>query len=98
MNIGREIEEIGKLIVSALFLQEVRREVSAVMRDGFIVTDGKHHSMGNGYDVIVRCGAKDRPDISRRIRGKMPDVRIEKIADGVIGIKKTRRMKGQMVV
>jgi hypothetical protein len=94
MDIGRDIEEIGQLILSAAFIQEVREEVAAVMRDGFVVTDGEHHPMGEGYDVVVRCGSEDRPDVFRRIRGKIPDAQVEKIADGVLGIKASRRMRG----
>ena len=93
MNVSKEISEIGRLLVSATILQEIRREVAAVMHDGFVVTDGSHHSMGAGYDVVVRCGSQDRPDVFRRICGKMPDARVEKIAEGVLGIKASRRMR-----
>lgn len=93
MDFKREIEEIGQLIVSAALIQEIRKEVSAVMREGFVVTDGTHHPLGHGYDVVVRCGSEDRPDVFRRIRGQVKDVYIEKIADGVLGIKTARRMR-----
>jgi len=93
MDFGRELEEIGQLLVSAALIQEIRREVASVMRDGFVVTDGKHHPLGMGYDVVVRCGSTDRPDVFRRIRGKMPDVHVEKIEDGVLGIRTARRMR-----
>lgn len=93
MDYGREIEEIGQLLVSAALIQEIRREVAAVMRDGFVVTDGKHHPDGAGYDVVVKCGNDDRPDVFRRIRGSIPDVHVEKIADGVLGIRNARRMR-----
>ena len=95
MDYGQEIKEIGQLIVSAALIQEIRHEVSAVMRNGFVVTDGRHHPMGSGYDVVVRCGSEDRPDVFRRISGSMPDVRVEKIADGVLGIKSSRRMRSK---
>ena len=94
MDYSREIEEIGNLIMSAALIQEIRREVAAVMRDGFVVSDGHHHPLGEGYDVVVRCGSQDRQDVFRRIRGKMPDVQVEKIADGVLGIRSARRMRG----
>ena len=94
MDYARELEAIGQLIVSAALIQEIRREVATVMRDGFIVTDGDHHPQGEGYDVVVRCGTEDRPDVFRRIRGSIPDVHVEKIADGVLGIKAARRMRG----
>lgn len=94
MDYGREIQEIGQLIMSAALIQEIRREVAMVMRDGFVVTDGVHHPLGSGYDVVVRCGTEDRPDVFRRIRGSVPNVHVEKIADGVLGIKTARRMRG----
>ena len=93
MDFGREIKAIGELIVSAAMIEEIRREVATVMKTGFVVTDGSHHSMGAGYDVVVRCGSQDRPDVFRRICGKMPDARVEKIAEGVLGIKASRRMR-----
>ena len=94
MDLGQEIDEIGRLMMSASLLVEIRREVASVMRNGFIVSDGMHHPLGEGYDVVVRCGSEDRPDVFRRIRGKMPEVQIEKIADGVLGIRSARRARG----
>jgi hypothetical protein len=94
MNYKREISAISDLIMSATIMQEIRNEVTAVLKEGFVVTDGSHCDMGEGYDVVVKCGSKDRPDVGRRIKGSFPDVEIEKIADGVIGIKTARRMRG----
>ncbi len=94
MDYKREIEAIGDLIMSAALIQEIRREVASVMREGYVVSDGAHHPMGEGYDVVVRCGSEDRPDVFRRIRGKIPDIQVEKIAKGVLGIRSSRRMRG----
>jgi len=95
MDYRNEIEEIGKLIESMTLLHAIRREVAAVMRNEFVVSDGTHHPFGEGYDVVVRCGSEDRPDVLRRIRGSIPDIGIEKIADGVLGIRSARRMRSQ---
>jgi len=65
------------------------------MKDGFVVTDGAHHPMGEGYDVVVKCGSGDRMDVFRRIRGSIPNVDVEKIADGVLGVRSARRMRSQ---
>jgi hypothetical protein len=92
MDIGKEIREIGDLLVSAALMQEIRTQVAHVMREGFVVTDGCHHPLGLDYDVVVRCGS-DRPDVVRRIRSTMPDMQIEKIAEGVLGIRTARRMR-----
>lgn len=94
MNFGREIEDIRQLILSAALIQEIRKEVATVMKDGFIVTDGRHHPEGHDYDVIVRCGTTDNNEVLRRIRGKIPHMKVDKIADGVLGIKTARRMRG----
>ena len=94
VDLNIEIREIGRLLMSAAILQEIRREVASVMKDGFVVTDGRHHELGAGYDVIVKCGSEDRMDVLRRIRGKVANVDVEKIADGVIGVRVSRRMRG----
>ena len=87
-----EIRDIGRLITSAALLDAVRKEVSAVMKDGFVVTDGKHHPAAMGkYDVIVKCADGER--VARRIRGGVNDIEVERIAEGVIGIKKSRRAR-----
>jgi len=88
-----DLNEIGQLIMSAAIIQEVRQAVASVMKNGFIVTDGKHHPDGDEYDAIVRCGEKDGKNILRRIRGKIPNTDIKKISDGVLGIKMSRRMR-----
>jgi hypothetical protein len=93
MDYLREIEEIGKLIESTTLIQAIRREVASVIQNGFVVSDGSHHPLGRGYDVVVRCGSEDRPDVLRRIRGSIPDIGVEKIADGVLGIRSARRMR-----
>ena len=35
MDLGQEIDEIGRLMMSASLLVEIRREVASVMRNGF---------------------------------------------------------------
>jgi len=90
-DVSRELDEIGKLIVSAALIMSVRKEVGKVMRDGFIVTDSKHQPGASGYEVVVRCGEDNRDEVARRIRGSVPDVKVEKIAEGVLGVRTARR-------
>lgn len=90
-NVNSDIREIGKLIESASFLMAVRKEVTAVLRDGFVVTDGKHHEGGEEYKVVVRCGEKYSGDVTRRLRDKVANIDVDKLADGVLGIRKSRR-------
>jgi len=87
-----EIKEIGKMIADASTLMAVRREVAKVLKDGFVVTDGRHHVAGKGYDVVVTCGS-EQESIARRLRSSIPDAKIENIAAGVLGIKTARRGK-----
>lgn len=92
MNIRSEIKAISKMILAANSLVVVRQEVAKVMRDGFIVTDGKHHVAGKGFDVVVSCGT-EHESVARRLRAAMPNVEVENIATGVLGLRTARRVK-----
>jgi hypothetical protein len=87
-----EIKEIGRMISAAGTLMAVRREVAKVMKEGFVVTDGRHCVAGKDYDVIVTCGS-GQESVARRLRSSLPDAKIEKIATGVLGIRTARRIK-----
>ena len=90
-DLSSEIQDIGRLLQSASLLMSVRREVAAVMRDGFVVTDGRHHpSSGGAYEVVVRCGSSG-DSVVRRLQGGIDGVDIERIADGVVGVRQSRR-------
>lgn len=91
MDLEKEIAEIGRLIGDAGLIMAVRREVAKARKDGFVVTDGRHHEGASDYDVVVRCSGED--DMARRIRSEVPDIEVEKIADGVIGVRGARRMR-----
>jgi hypothetical protein len=71
----------------------VRKEVAAVMKDGFVVTDGRHHPSASGCEIIVRCGDESATEITRRVKANIQNVNVEKIAKGVLGIKTARRGK-----
>jgi hypothetical protein len=90
-DLFKEMQDIGRLITSAALLDSVRREVGRVMKEGFVVTDGKHQPGAVGkYEVVVRCGAEGQK-VARRIQGGIPDVEVERIAEGVLGVRKSRR-------
>jgi hypothetical protein len=91
-DIVSEIREIGRMISSAGMLMAVREEVSKVMKEGFVVTDGRHHVAGKGYEVVVACG-KEHESVARRLRAAIPEARIEHIATGVLGIRTARRCR-----
>lgn len=95
MDIERELREIGSLMASAGLLMSVREEVSKVMREGFIVTDGGHSASGQGYNVVVKCGDAKSSEVARRIRAHVKGVNVEKIAEGVLGIRTARRGRGR---
>jgi len=90
MDVSQEIAEIGRLISSAALIMAVRKEVSKCAESGFVVTDGSHRDGGSKYEVIVKTSS-DQPEVARRIRSSMPDMNVERIADGVIGIRTARR-------
>ena len=92
-DLFKEIQDIGRLISSAALLDAVRKEVGRVMKEGFVVTDGKHQPGAVGkYEVVVRCGTEGQ-QVARRIKGAVPDVEVEKIAEGVLGVRKSRRAR-----
>lgn len=93
MNLGMEIREIGKLITSATLIMAVRNEVSKVVKEGFVVTDGGHHPSASGYEVVVRCGNENSNEVARRIRAGITNINVDKISDGVLGIRTARRGK-----
>jgi hypothetical protein len=90
MDVFSELEDIGRMLTSAATLAVVRQEVARVMRDGFVVTDGSHQEGCSDYDVVVRCGAEGDL-VARRLRETMPNVDVSRIADGVVGLKRSRR-------
>jgi len=95
MDVFAELEDIGRMLTSASILSMVRQEVGRVMREGFVVTDGTHQEGASDYDVVVRCGSSE-DTVSRRLRDKMPDLDVSRIADGVIGLKRSRRARNGM--
>ena len=90
-DIGFELKEIGRLISSAELIMAVRREVSKVLKDGFVVTDGKHHPSASEYQVVVRC--RNGQEVGRRIRANIPNIDVNRIAENVLGIRTARRSK-----
>ena len=90
MDISREIAEIGSLITSAALIMAVRKEVSKCVESGFVVTDGRHVEGGSGYDVVVEASS-DLKGVARRIRSSVQNVDVEKIAEGVLGVRTARR-------
>lgn len=91
MNYNQEINEISRMIESAALMQSVRNAVSQVVKDGYIVTDGKHHNLGSDCDLVIKCCEKDVVGISRRIRGSIPNVDVSKLSRGVLSVKSVRR-------
>jgi len=95
MDVFAELEDIGRMLSSASMLAMVRQEVGTVMREGFVVTDGSHQDGASDFDVVVRCGSGEE-NVTRRLKSKMPDVDVTRIADGVLGLRKSRRGKNGM--
>lgn len=89
-DLSNEIVEIGRLIASAAFLMAIRKEVSAVKKGSFVVTDGKHQDGAEGYDVVVKCSG-DVSNVARRIRINVADARVDEITENVLGVTHARR-------
>jgi hypothetical protein len=92
MDIDAELSEIQRLLTSAALIMEVRKQVAKVAKEGFIVTDGAHEKYNEPYQVVVRCSGSGK--VARRIRSKIQGVEVDKIADGVIGVRHARRSRG----
>jgi hypothetical protein len=92
VDMCNEIREIGQIISSAALMMSIRKEVAKVMKEGFVVTDGRHHPTATKYDVVIRCGGKDE-EVTRRLRDGVTNIDVDKIANGVLGIKIARRSK-----
>ena len=90
LDLNAEIAEIGRLITSAAFFDAVRKEVDSIKKGSFVVTDGRHQEGGEGYEVVVKCSGSTT-SVARRISENVPGVRVEKIADHVLGITHSRR-------
>ena len=92
MDLAAELRDISQLIGSAAFIDAVRREVRRAVGSTAMVMDGEHHEKGSSYQVVVKLASGENIEvISRRIRGAFPDMDVENLADGVIGIKISRR-------
>jgi hypothetical protein len=92
LDVFGEIKEIGRMISEANSLIVVRQEMAKIMRDGFVVTDGRGHTVNKGYDVVVSFSGESE-SVARRLRSALPDAKVESIAADVLGIKTARRGK-----
>jgi hypothetical protein len=88
-DLSKEIADIGDLITSTMFLSVIRQEVAKVRRDGFIVTDGRRVGASK-YDIVI-SGLGNSDDIVHRIWSKFPDAKVERLANGVLGVNDARR-------
>lgn len=93
MDLFSELEDIGRMLKSASMLASVRQEVAKIKREGFVVTDGSHQDGCDDYEVVVRCGADDEL-VTRRLRESMPNTEISRIAEGLVGLRRSRRKPG----
>ena len=88
-DVAKELAEIGKIIDAANLLAMVRKEVTAVMKEGSVVLSADHYGAG-GYRVVVKCGGEEE-SVARRIRANIPNMDVDRIAAGVLGLRTARR-------
>jgi hypothetical protein len=95
MDVTAELRDIGRLIRAAALIDAVRREVRRVAGPAAKVTDGEHHMVGSPYHVVVKLASGDEAIlVARRLRGVVPaEVNVEAMADGVVGLRDSRRGK-----
>ena len=86
-----ELEDIGRMLRSASFLETVRGEVREAMKNGYVVTDGVHERSSN-FEVVVRCGESEEL-VVRRLKDRIPDIDVTAITAGVIGLRQGRRTR-----
>lgn len=89
-----ELQSIGQMLRRAEVIEHVRREVHTVLRQRRAkVIDGAYAYGydGKNYDVIVTNieGCNDSL-IARRLREKMPNLEINELVRGALGIRTAR--------
>ena len=88
MDILSELEDIERMMRQASMLSTVRQEVSRVVKEGYVVTDGSHQDGCGDYDVIVRCADENEEVVTRRLVEKVAEAHVSRIADGIIGLRR----------
>lgn len=85
-TIQDEINVIGKMIRKASVLLAVRE---AIAGEGTVV-EGSYHAAGAGFDVVVEG---DAYKTARRLSASMPEAKISRITDSLVGVTGSRRGK-----
>ena len=83
-SILRDIEDINRLIRVVGVLTRVR-EAACGASDSVTVSDGGHFD--KNFDVVVSCPVKDRDYVGRRISSGVSGVKVEMLADNLIGVR-----------
>ena len=95
MNVRSELNEIRKLLGQATLISAVRREVQKVAgARRVIVRDGKS-SGKNDYEVVISNCGDVAGCLARRLRSSMDQVQVDEIVEGVLGIRKQRKLKAR---
>jgi hypothetical protein len=84
-SLMRDIEDINRLIGVVCILSQVRT-AAYEESDSAVVSDGQHFD--KDFDVVVSCSMKDREAVGRRITAEVSGVRIEVLADNLIGVRR----------
>ena len=94
MNILSELSEIKRLLNKAQLIDSVRKEVAKVRQaKNAMVSDGKLLGRAAYEVVVLNCDGEAGEFVARRIRAGIKNVAVDKLVDGVIGIKTARRGK-----
>jgi len=87
-DVYKEIRKIGKIIDSAGDIESIKRSISKA-DGGTKIINSEYTEYGGMYDIIVK-ECKDVDGLTRRMELNFPDIAIDEIVAGVVGVKRRR--------
>ena len=101
-NVQHELLDIGQMLRRAEVMEQVRREVLTVLHQRRAkVLDGtyaQNYGDRQKYDVVVTdIDGRSGSLVARRLRERMPDMEVDELVKGVLGVRTARRRKKSRV-
>lgn len=87
-DVYKEIKKIGKIIDSVGDIESIKKSIRKE-DGGTKIVDSEYTEYGGLYDIIVK-ECKDVNSLTRRMELNFPDIAIDEIVQGVVGIKRRR--------
>jgi hypothetical protein len=92
LEVFQELREIGSIIESAQLFSLIRNEVKQQVKNAQ-VTEGKYSPFGHRYDIVISKCELDIDGVTRRLQASIPNVKVDRLVDGVLGVRVTRNKK-----